>query len=142
MRTLFLAWQDPLKRAWFPVGRFTHDGEAYQFAYIRGATKAGEKAGFRRLAAFPELEPVYESRELFPLFANRLPRPSRPEYAQFVQCLNVPRDEADPIALLARSGGRRATDSLEVYPCPEPDAEGLYHLHFLLHGLRHLPEAR
>jgi hypothetical protein len=75
------------------------------------------------------------------LFTNRLPPRSRPDYEDFVRCLNLPANEDDPVAILARSGGRRATDSLEIYPCPEPDPEGLYHVHFLAHGLRHLPEA-
>lgn len=141
MRTVFLAWQDPSTRAWFPIGRLTEEQGVYQFAYLEGAKRAGEDASFQGLSAFPDVERVYESDELFPLFANRLPRPTRPEYADFVQWLNLPADEADPVALLARSGGRRATDSLEVFPCPVPDEEGNYHIHFLVHGLRHLPES-
>jgi len=41
--------------------------------------------------------------------------------------------------MLARSGGRRETDTLTVFPIPEPDSEGRYRLHFFLHGLRYLP---
>ena len=40
---------------------------------------------------------------------------------------------------MSRSGGQRATDSFEVFPCPERDAQGQYHIHFFSHGLRHLP---
>lgn len=141
MKTVFLAWQDPTTRAWFPIGRLTEDGGVYQFAYLEGAQRAKEEVGFQGLSAFPDADRVYESDELFPLFANRVPRPTRPEYADFVQWLNLPADAADPVALLARSGGRRATDSLEVFPCPEPDESGDYHIHFFLHGLRHLPES-
>ncbi|MCM1982777.1 HIRAN domain-containing protein [Lyngbya confervoides] len=33
------------------------------------------------------------------------------------------------------------TDNFEVFPCPELDSSGLYHVHFFLHGLRHRPES-
>jgi hypothetical protein len=38
-----------------------------------------------------------------------------------------------------RSGGERETDTLAVFPCPEVDEQGQYHLYFFSHGLRHLP---
>lgn len=74
----------------------------------------------------------------FPLFANRLPSRERPDYDEFISWLDVPRHADDPVALLARSGGRRQTDTFEVFPCPEPDDGGRYHIHFFVHGLRHL----
>ncbi|MEL6775999.1 MAG: HIRAN domain-containing protein [Cyanobacteria bacterium J06597_16] len=140
MKTLFLAWQNPISRTWFPIGRLTFDGGLYRFCYIQGVTTAQQEGDFESLWAFPELEAVYKSRELFPLFANRLLRRSRPEYSDFVQWLNIPQHEDnDPIALLSRSGGQRATDSFEVFPCPERDEKGQYHIHFFSHGVRHLP---
>ncbi|MGG6294968.1 HIRAN domain-containing protein [Leptolyngbya sp. AN02str] len=141
MKTLFLAWQDPTSRTWFPVGKLTHEGGLYQFSYLQGALEAREKSNFQPLWAFPEFYHTYSSVELFPLFANRLLRPSRPDYQDFVQWLNIPEQQDDPIALLARSGGRRKTDSFEVFPCPERDEQGNYHIHFFAHGLRYFPEA-
>ena len=141
MKTLFLAWQDPNSRTWFPVGKLTSEGGLYYFSYLRGAIQAKEQADFQPLWSFPDLYHCYSSAELFPLFANRLLRPSRPDYKDFVQWLNIPEQRDDPIALLARSGGRRKTDSLEVFPCLERDEHGSYHMHFFAHGLRHFPEA-
>ncbi len=140
MKTLFLAWQDPNSRTWFPVGRLTHEGEIYYFSYLQGAIEAKDNANFQPLWSFPDIHHTYSSTELFPLFANRLLRPSRPDYKDFVQWLNIPEQQDDPIALLARSGGRRKTDSFEVFPCPERDEQGNYHIHFFAHGLRHFPE--
>jgi len=105
-----------------------------------GAKVAQETSGFETLESFPDLKTVYRSDELFPIFSNRLPSPSRPDYADFIQWLNVPLEAADPISLLARSGGRRATDSLEVFPDAEPDQTGHFHIHFFAHGLRHFPK--
>lgn len=139
MKTLFLAWQNPVSRAWFPIGRLTFDGKLYHFNYIQDAITAQQEGNFQPLWAFPELDQVYESPVLFPLFANRLLRRSRPDYPDFVQWLNIPEHGDDPLALLARSGGQRATDSLEVFPRPERDNHGRYQIHFFVHGLRYLP---
>jgi len=139
LKTLFLAWQDSISRTWFPVGKLTHEDEMYHFVYLQGAIKAKNEANFQPIFSFPSLDHHYTSPELFPLFANRLLRPNRPDYKDFVQWLNVPADQDDPIALLARSGGERQTDSFEVFPCPERDENGSYHIHFFAHGLRHFP---
>lgn len=138
--TLYLAWQDPRSRLWFPIGRLTFEDKQYHFVYLKGAIEAQKKGGFEPLLSFPELSRKYTSTELFPVFSNRLMSRSRPEYPKFIHWLNMPQDEDDPIALLARSGGRRETDTLTVFPGPEPNEEGKYHIHFFSHGLRYLPE--
>ncbi|MEH1934652.1 MAG: HIRAN domain-containing protein [Nostoc sp.] len=139
MKTLFLAWQDSKSRAWFPIGRLTFDGTKYQFIYTHGATEAQVKCGFQPLISFPDLKEVYTSVELFPLFSNRLMRRSRPDYKNYIGWLNITQHEDEPITILSRSGGRKVTDNFEVFPCPEPDKNGLYQIHFFAHGLRHLP---
>lgn len=140
LKTLFLAWQDPNSRSWFPIGRLTFDGAIYQFVYTQGVKEAQQKCGFQPLSSFPRLDDVYTSTQLFPVFSNRLMPRSRPDYSSFIQWLNIPQHEDDPIAMLSRSGGQRKTDTLTVFPCPELDEEGRYHIHFFSHGLRHLPE--
>ncbi len=140
MTTLFVAWQDPKQRAWYPVGRLTGTTTRFQFVYTNGAIDAREKSNFGTLPSFDSFEKVYESDELFPLFANRVPPRSRPDYVEFAEYLNLPGDEYDPIAMLAISGGRRATDALELFPCPEPDSTGDYHIRFFAHGLRYFPD--
>ncbi|MEM9538470.1 MAG: HIRAN domain-containing protein [Cyanobacteria bacterium P01_E01_bin.42] len=138
--TLFLAWTDPQSRSWFPIGRLTFDRDIYQFVYTEGARTAQSKTNFPLLHSFPKLEIEYRSHELFPLFANRVMRPSRPDYNDYIKWLDIPRDRDDPIAILSRSGGRKATDSFEIFPRPEPDENGLYHIHFFAHGLRYMPK--
>ena len=140
MKTLFLAWQDPVSRSWFPIGRLTFNGKEYQFNYTNGFLKALLERFFKPLPSFPDFSKVYTSQKLFPLFSNRVMPRSRPDYPEFVQWLNIPKHEDDPIALLARSGGKRVTDNFEVFPCPEPDENGRYRIHFFAQGLRHLPK--
>ena len=139
-KALFLAWQDYESRVWFPIGRLTYDGTRYQFVYIKGAKDAEQQCGFQPLISFPQWDQVYYSTHLFPVFANRLMSRSRPEYKSFVERLNISLNEDDPMVLLARSEGKRETDSLTVFPCPEADESGKYELHFFAHGLRYLPE--
>ena len=137
MKTLYLAWQDSETRSWFPVGKLTFNGKVYQFIYTRGAKKSVSFIPFGRMI---DLKAVYESADLFPLFANRLMSESRPEYRKFVHWLNLQENEVDPIALLARSEGVRETDSLTVFPYPEKDEEGEFRLHFFSHGIRYLED--
>lgn len=145
MRTLFLAWQDPERRRWHTVGRLdvadAPGTDRHTFAYTNAALEAQADAGFRPLPAFPDLHMRYTSADIFPLFANRVMGQNRPEYADFVEWMSVAQDDADPVALLARSGGRRATDSLEIFPSPQRNGDGRYHVNFFVHGLRHQAEA-
>ena len=140
MKKLFLAWQDSKSRHWFPIGKLTFNGKNYHFVYTHGVKKAQTESNFQLLHSFPERDRVYTSSELFPLFSNRLMRPSRPDYQDYIQWLNIPKNEDDPIAILARSGGRKATDTFEVFPCPESNEDGSFHIHFFVHGLRYMPE--
>ena len=143
MKTLFLAWQDTKSRAWFPIGKLTHDGQRYYFVYIQGALQAQKAANFQLLLAFPDLHQTYISIELFWPFANRLLNRSRPEYPEFIEWLNldstVNPTSIDPITILGRSGGKRVTDSLAVFPMPERNTNGEYEIYFFANGLRHYP---
>jgi hypothetical protein len=141
MKKLFLAWQDSKSRHWFPIGQLTFDGEKYCFVYTHGVKKAQVESNFQLLHSFPKRDRVYTSSELFPLFSNRLMRSSRPDYQDYIQWLNINKNEDDPIAILARSGGRKATDTFEVFPCPERYENGIYYIHFFVHGLRYMPES-
>ena len=123
------------------MGQLTQHSGQYHFAYLQGALEAREKANFQPAYPFPDFYHTYTSVELFPLFANRLLRTSRPDFPDFVEWLNIPDHKDDPIALLARSGGKRQTDNFEVFPKPERTEDGSYHIHFFTHGLRHFPDA-
>ncbi len=135
MKALYLAWRQPDQR-WWPVGRLSFDGSEFVFIYTRGARSAGD-GGFRPLLSFPSFDDVYASRQLFPLFANRLPPRSRPDYPDFVEWLDLGSGETDAMGMLARSGGRRETDMFEVFPVPEPSPEARYESTLFVHGLRY-----
>lgn len=136
--TLYVAWQSPIDRSWFTVGRLSSNGDKFRFEYTAGAEEARER-GFSPFSAFPDVLVSYESERLFPFFGNRLLSRSRREYSDFVKWVSAHEASYDPVVLLARSGGTRMTDSLALFPKPESDEKGHYHLHFFVHGLSHMP---
>lgn len=141
MNILFLAWRDPNARSWYPIGRLRRtNNKTYEFKYLNGVKDAIGMGGFCPFPSFPDIYATYASEELFPLFANRLMPASRPDYAEYIEWMSIAEHEDDPIAILSRSGGERATDSLEVFSCPQQDEQGRYHIHFFVHGLRHMSE--
>jgi hypothetical protein len=140
-QTLYVAWRSgsDSQGRWGPVGRLKRDENVYRFLYTRGARTL---AGFQPFPGMPNLEAIYESDELLPLFANRLLARSRPEYERFLVWGGFdPDNPPDPIALLGVTEGRRATDSIEVFPCPAPDVQGCYLMKFFVHGIRWMAPA-
>jgi len=141
MNALFVAWRanDSTGGVWGPVGRLHYDGQLYSFCYTRGARKL---QGFRPFSPMDDLDQVYVSEALFPLFANRLLSPSRPEYDAFLRWGGFnPDNPPTPLAILGVTEGIRQTDSIEVFPCPTPDSVGCYLNRFFLHGIRWMSPA-
>lgn len=137
MKKVFLAWQDPESRHWMPVGQLSRDREDFRFVYTKGAESSECFVPFGRMT---DLHAVYVAKELFPLFSNRLMPRSRPEYRDFLTWLGLDPGDHDALELLAKSGGGRATDTLQVFPCPEPTPENTYVVEFFSHGIRHLTQ--
>jgi HIRAN domain len=136
MTSLYVFWQSPESRSWFPVGILRRAREAFEFVYTRGANEA---AGFIPFGRMSDLYKRYESRELFPLFSNRVLSAKRPEYNQFLHWIAAEQQADDPFVILSRTGGKRATDSLVLYSKPEPNERNEFDLFFLCHGIEHLP---
>lgn len=137
---VYLAWQCPATRAILPVGRLVkHARNDYEFAYIRAVRRAQE-LGFEALVSFPDLNATYRSADLPPLFHNRVMRSSRPDYPAFVAELGLATD-AGPLPQMARSGGRRTTDELEVFAPPARLPDGRWETDILIRGVRHVPHA-
>jgi hypothetical protein len=141
MNALFVAWRagDATSGVWGPVGRLDYAHPLYRFCYTRGARSVG---GFHPFSQMDDLEQVYESESLFPVFANRLLSPSRPEYEAYLRWGGFDsHSQPDPIAILGVTEGIRQTDSIEVFPCPVPDADGCFVNKFFLHGIQWMPPA-
>lgn len=143
-RSLFVSWRDPESGSIHPIGRLVRrvssDGETFSFAYLKLAETLDR---FSPLGGLPDLHRRYDSEWLFPVFANRLMPRSRPDYDALASRLDLSGD-ADPFEVLARTGGRRATDRIEVFAGPERTSAGQSTVLFFARGIRHIdgaPEA-
>ena len=139
MTTLYLAWQHPPTRRWFPVGRLVRhqSPDAFEFANVQGVKEAEDLVGFRPIPEFPRLERRYRATELFPTFRNRVMNASRIDRGLYLNHLGLNEGSCDELAELSVSGGRSHSDSLETFPAIEPDAEGNFRTRLMLHGMRH-----
>ena len=145
---LYLAWQDAASRRWFPVGRLRKlPDQRYEFGYLRGYSEARTQAGMSPILGFPEPTTRYVSDALFPHFQNRVMPRSREDYPVYLERLGFREPPRDPLEILARSGGRKVTDSFAYYLFPEPAAittpEGdrRYAVCFFIHGMRYAQPA-
>jgi hypothetical protein len=142
-RRFLVVWQRP-DRTFVPVGQLDvrRDEQDVAHSSFRYLPRAAAETDFQPFLAFPDVDQVYERNgALFPFFANRVMSPRRPDFAQYVTALGLASDEADPLEILARSGGERATDTIHVVPFPERDGNVEWR-HFLVSGVRHQPGAQ
>lgn len=131
---LILIWQNPNSRKWVPVGKLLYGNGKYIFKYTEGAKQEEEFVPFGRMSS---LEDSYESTELFAIFKNRLLSKSRPEYSDYLNWLGLEKENVSPLEELSRTGGIRATDSLQLFKFPEK-SNGRYEVKFFAHGISHL----
>lgn len=140
-RSLFVAVraQEDGNHQWQPVGLLENlkNGD-YRFRYTEGANRL---PGFLGFTGMTGLKQIYLSEKLFPIFANRIFSPRRPEFGELLEWSGFSPDEkVEPMALLEVTEGLRATDSVEVFPRPRETAPGVFVSRFFLHGLRWMPE--
>ncbi|GII75686.1 hypothetical protein Sru01_06680 [Sphaerisporangium rufum] len=134
---LLVAWQDPQTHLILPVGILEQSPHGFSFSYLR---RARDIAGFRPLFGFDRLEDRYESPGLFPLFRQRLMDSRRTDYLRYLTALGLS-ENASPLAVLGRSEGRRAGDSIFLMAEPEVDDKGRTHADFFVHGIRYKADA-
>lgn len=134
---LLVTWQDPVTRTFYAVGILRRTSRGYAFAYFRRAARI---EGFQPLPGFPELDHSYHSPHLFPLFSQRVIHRARPDRARWLNALDLA-DDADPMDLMARSGGHRHGDGLELLPVPTVADDGATSATFMVHGVRYHPGA-
>jgi hypothetical protein len=120
MTRLGVAWQHPETRSIRQVGLLWQDRAQYHFRYVRNVKDID---GFTPFLRFPGLRGTYSSERLFPLFAQRVMDPRRPDYEEYVRTLDLVRDST-PWEQLARSEGRRAGDAIMVFPEPSVEPDG------------------
>ncbi|WP_286870318.1 HIRAN domain-containing protein [Pantoea sp. UBA5035] len=136
--SVYVAWQEPDTRAWHVVGNLQARKSGYVFKYTKGALSSPK---FTKFSGMKDVSETYVSEELFPLFKNRLLSPRRPEYPRFMSWLGFEDEKAKPIDILARTGGMRSTDNLQIFKKIELEEDGSFEHCFFLHGLGYLTDS-
>jgi len=139
---LFVIWGSPSTGARHVVGHLTRArGGEQPFRFWYEADLAGvETHGFHRLPVFPEHrteDEPYEARHLFTTFAERIPSPARADTHAILASWGV-QSADDQFEVLARSGGLRATDRIELAEYRPVDDELVTPLEFRIAGTRHV----
>ena len=83
------------------VGTLIFDSGKWKYHY---SEEFKRKEDFRPIVQFPDKEKDYESDELWPFFAMRIPSPKQPAIQRIMAEENI--DEADRVHLLKRFGKR------------------------------------
>ncbi len=109
----------------------------YVFRYIKGAIEAKQKASFYTLLEFPKLERPYISPQLFSTFANRVIAANRPDRKEHLANLGLT-EQADQVEILSINGGKRVTDSYQVFPELKKSEDDSFTCRFFLHGWRYV----
>lgn len=137
LKSVFLAWQDPKERNWHTVGRLSQDKDLFVFDYTLGA----RNESFIPFSGMEKLDMTYKSDRLFPLFANRVLNERRPEYKALLSWLGLSEDERSPLQVLARTGGIKSTDNLQIFPELDLSGSNPLELDFFVHGVRYVSES-
>lgn len=115
------------------LGVLTHHDDAWTFRYFRDAAEEGSLA---RLPGLPDAHRVATSEYLFPIFAERVLSPRRPDRRRVLDALGLEPD-AGAFEIMARNGGRRRGDTIELIQLPVPTDAGDSRIEFLVHGMRY-----
>lgn len=129
-------------KLWFPVRKMIWHGEKYHTGCVGGVKGLIEAAPLWRHYFQPEAFGLIKTtRDIHCDYACRMPLDRPEEMPWYLPSLGLPADSLNPIAFVARNGGYRETDSLDVFPEVEADSDGCYRFYFLLRKLYLVEEA-
>lgn len=141
IKSLLVLWKNSTNNLYYHVGTLYFDGALYTFHYTLEQDthrKVGDalRNGYRLHPAFPILETVYKSKNLFSAFDRRIPSSDRVDYKDILINLGLS-EQADRMDILCETRGMLAGDS---YSFEQPIR--LYedrHLmtSFYINGMRH-----
>ncbi len=129
---LYLIWQCASNRRQYIIGQLTKNGQ-YEFQYCEEIQEA-LAAGFIPLVSFENLNIVYKSEKLFPVFASRLPDQKRKDIGKILAKYGL--EKYDSYQLLKKSGAKLPIDNLQFID-PILNYESNFEKSFYVAGARH-----
>jgi hypothetical protein len=129
-------------RLWLPVKKMIWRDGNYHTSFVGGVRDLLEAAPLWRHYFKPEAwNSIKTTQDIHCDYACRMPLDRPQEMPWYLPSLGLSPDLLDPIAFVARSGGYRETDSLDIFPELQPDIDGSYQFYFLLRKLYLVNEA-
>ena len=107
---IYLIWKDYKTRQRYIIGELSKNGK-YEFKYRVKEMDNAIKNGFEPLVAFPNINEIYKSYDIFAAFSSRLPDKRRKDMKEILAKYKL--EKYDAFELLKKSGGKLPTDSLE-----------------------------
>lgn len=136
---LMVIWGEPMAGNRSVIGHLVRAAGEFRFWYEQDLSAAYAR-GFALLPEFSEHRDEtrpYAERYLFPLFAERIPALTRRDATATLASWGVEHAD-DQFEILARSGGIRATDRLELSEYRAEDDDLEIPLEFRIAGRRHI----
>lgn len=119
------------------LGVLTEVSDGWDFRYFRDVFQNERTIA---LPGIPLTDSVIHSEHLFPLFAQRVVSPRRPDRPRILAMLGLD-ESATAFEILAHNGGRRLGDTIELIQLPRTHQGGGESMQFLVHGMRYRSEA-
>ena len=98
-----------LKYGALPVGTLSVEDGVWKFEY---SEQYKQSKSFRPLVEFPDVDKIYESKELWQFFASRIPSPEQPDVEEILKREQISED--DSITLLKRFGTRTIANPFQL----------------------------
>lgn len=111
-RKLLLNWKGPKTGNNYPVGILQKDPSNYTFFYNKEVLIEAEKEGFVPFIGLSNVNTVYESQKMFPVFERRLPGSGRNAFKKFLRDNDLERSDDVNWDYFCITKGKLATDSL------------------------------
>ena len=128
---------------WVPVKKLIWDERGYRMGCVAGVKQAISLSRlWQNYFGLSPIDRISITPGIPPVYGCRMPLDRPQEMPVNLPDLGLRADLDDPIAYVARSGGYRQKDDLDVFPELEPDRDGCYRFFFGLSGLHLLPDGR
>jgi hypothetical protein len=142
---LFVIWGAPSDGGRHVIGHLERDRAAGAFRFwYEPSLESAMSRGFTLLPVFPDHRTAadpYVARYLFATFADRIPSPHRADGPPMLTVWGV-EDRDDQFEILAKSGGVRATDRMELAEFRSIDDDLRVPLEFRVAGAKYVAEDR
>ncbi|MDR7812093.1 HIRAN domain-containing protein [Lacrimispora sp.] len=129
---MYLIWKSEKSRRQYIVGELSKNGE-YEFKYSEEVNDAIQD-GFTPFMPFTDINKMYNSTELFPVFLSRLPDRKRKDMDKILDKYGMV--EYDPYQLLKISGARLPIDNMQFID-PILDYQNSFERQFYMAGSRY-----